>query len=630
MAEERIARDRGRGGRAPRPVAAAAEHRVGHRAAVGEPSVVVAVSAPAPRRGVRGRARDHRPHQGARRRSGRRRSRAARTLGRGTLAALTRLRALPSVERARGDARRVRTPGGARGAAAIERRARSCCGRRDGRRRPADARAPRWRGCAPSLRRVINATGVIVHTNLGRAPLPAAARAAVAAGGRGLLEPRVRPRSGRARLAPRPRRGAAVRADRRRGGDRRQQLRGRRAAGRGRAGRRGREVVVSRGQLVEIGGSFRIPDIVAPVGRAAGRGRHHEPHAAARLRAARSASGHRRRSCARTRRTSARSASSRRSRSRRSCGARRAGDRRRRLGRARRRASPVLARRAAGAALGARRRRARLLLRRQAARRPAGRADGRHAPRRSSAAARHPLARALRIDKLSLAALEATLRALPRPRARAARDPGAARCSTRPDEELAARARRSALAERRSARARSSAPSARSAAARCRCSSSRARSCARRRRRELAPTRWRARLRARRPAGRRPHRTTGALLLDPRTLDATTRSASPRRRAARSPRVSERAAHARHRRPHRPRQDRAGRARSPASTPTGCRRSASAASRSSSATRRSTLPSGRRLSVVDVPGPRALRAHDGRGRDGHRPVPAWSSPPTTA
>src|SRR4051812_30521496 len=44
------------------------------------------------------------------------------------------------------------------------------------------ARARAWAAdsARPSLRRVLNATGVIVHTNLGRAPLAAAAREAVA------------------------------------------------------------------------------------------------------------------------------------------------------------------------------------------------------------------------------------------------------------------------------------------------------------------------------------------------------------------------------------------------------------------------------------------------------------------
>ena len=58
----------------------------------------------------------------------------------------------------------------------------------------------------PSLRRVLNATGVIVHTNLGRAPLAEAARDAVARAAAGLLQPRVGRRDRRARLAPRPRR----------------------------------------------------------------------------------------------------------------------------------------------------------------------------------------------------------------------------------------------------------------------------------------------------------------------------------------------------------------------------------------------------------------------------------------
>src|SRR5205085_5828504 len=40
-------------------------------------------------------------------------------------------------------------------------------------------------GARPSLRAVVNATGVIVHTNLGRAPLASSAAAAAAEGGRG-------------------------------------------------------------------------------------------------------------------------------------------------------------------------------------------------------------------------------------------------------------------------------------------------------------------------------------------------------------------------------------------------------------------------------------------------------------
>jgi len=116
-----------------------------------------------------------------------------------------------------------------------------------------------------SLEPVINATGVIVHTNLGRAPLAAAALDRIAAVARGY---------------------AALEYD----------------LGRGSRGRRdvhaeallcrltgaeaavvvnnnaaatmlilaalaaGREVIVSRGELVEIGGGFRVPDVMAQSG----------------------------------------------------------------------------------------------------------------------------------------------------------------------------------------------------------------------------------------------------------------------------------------------------------------------------------------------------------------------------
>jgi L-seryl-tRNA(Ser) seleniumtransferase len=119
---------------------------------------------------------------------------------------------------------------------------------------------------ALSLRRVINATGVIVHTNLGRAPLPAAAREAVVAAAEGYsnleLDLDQGTRGSRhdhvqsllceltgAESALVVNNGAAAVL-----------LAVAALAGPGTA------VVVSRGQLVEIGGGFRIPEVVRQSG----------------------------------------------------------------------------------------------------------------------------------------------------------------------------------------------------------------------------------------------------------------------------------------------------------------------------------------------------------------------------
>jgi L-seryl-tRNA(Ser) seleniumtransferase len=117
----------------------------------------------------------------------------------------------------------------------------------------------------PSLRRVINATGVIIHTNLGRAPLArtAAERAAALAAGYTNLE---------YQLAHGARGKRDVHAERllcRLTGAEAAVVVNNNAAATLlvlAALAAGREVIISRGELVEIGGGFRVPDVLAQSG----------------------------------------------------------------------------------------------------------------------------------------------------------------------------------------------------------------------------------------------------------------------------------------------------------------------------------------------------------------------------
>jgi L-seryl-tRNA(Ser) seleniumtransferase len=116
-----------------------------------------------------------------------------------------------------------------------------------------------------TLRRVINATGVILHTNLGRAPLSEGARKAVAEQAAGYCTLEYDPTTG-----SRGKRGAQVE-------ELLVQLTGAEAAlvvnncasaalliltVLARSG----ETIVSRGELVEIGGDFRVPDVMSNSG----------------------------------------------------------------------------------------------------------------------------------------------------------------------------------------------------------------------------------------------------------------------------------------------------------------------------------------------------------------------------
>ena len=231
-------------------------------------------------------------------------------------------------------------------------------------------------------------------------------------------------------------------------------------------------MIISRGELVEIGGGFRVPDVMAQSGARPARGRHHQPHARGGLR----------RGDLRSHRADPARAPVElpHRRIHRAAVARRAGRARSPLqrpvaedlgsGYLRR---PRRCRRAAAtnqtsAATRRRGRRRRDVQRRQAARRTAG-GDLAGQERAVDAVRRHPLMRALRVDKMTYAALEATLAAYAAGRAAAdgARRPDDCDDASRRSERaraalvesrfapaLSADDRRRALDDRRRQRAR--------------------------------------------------------------------------------------------------------------------------------------------------------------------------------
>jgi L-seryl-tRNA(Ser) seleniumtransferase len=177
------------------------------------------------------------------------------------------LRSLPAVHElaARLDAPHALAVAAARGAI-DEHRAALLAGQPDRGDVEARAREMLVRLARPSLRHVINATGVILHTNLGRAPLAASARDAVARAAEGYTNLELDLESGErgsrhahvegllgdltgaeAAMVVNNGAGAVL-------------LAAAALAGPGRA------IVVARGQLVEIGGGFRIPEVIGQSG----------------------------------------------------------------------------------------------------------------------------------------------------------------------------------------------------------------------------------------------------------------------------------------------------------------------------------------------------------------------------
>ena len=117
----------------------------------------------------------------------------------------------------------------------------------------------------PSLRRVLNATGVIVHTNLGRAPLAPSALARVEEVGRSYSNLELDLESGargsrQAHVSEALRRATGAEAALVVNNNAAAVLLAVAALG------EGREVVESRGELVEIGDGYRIPEVLARSG----------------------------------------------------------------------------------------------------------------------------------------------------------------------------------------------------------------------------------------------------------------------------------------------------------------------------------------------------------------------------
>jgi len=131
------------------------------------------------------------------------------------------------------------------------------------------------RAAARSLRRAVNATGVLLHTNLGRAPLSDAAQRALAEIAGGFCNVQADLGSGRRSEREDHVLGlfqaltGAPRSDTRSGTEEAALVVNNNAAATVLALNTlaaGREVIVSRGEMVEIGGAFRIPEILKLAG----------------------------------------------------------------------------------------------------------------------------------------------------------------------------------------------------------------------------------------------------------------------------------------------------------------------------------------------------------------------------